>query len=290
MGDGMGLEMLVPILATALPGLVLWILAVGILLTRAGSPDEETRAWWRLVTPLLGAAITLAFIAGWAVQEPDPADERAGAAVLAPALVAACVLTRAVFRSALAAFAGVRTRCAPIETIGLFDPRVVVTDAFRQAVSEEVLAAAHLHEAAHVRGRDPLRIWLVQLAADLQWPVPGARRRFDAWLLGLEVKRDDEALASGACAEDLAEAILAAARMQSRRSQGVRAGIEGGGHGLAWRVRRLLGAPPAISRARSEVRRSLLFVATSGGVLFAAAWLGLRHGDIVLSMVPGLRR
>ena len=78
-------------------------------------------------------------------------------------------------------------------TVALLRPRVVVCETFGAQLDEHALAAALAHEQAHARHRDPLRIWLAQIVTDLQWPLSGARARFEQWLFALELARDEEA-------------------------------------------------------------------------------------------------
>jgi hypothetical protein len=54
-------------------------------------------------------------------------------------------------------------------------------------------------------------VWVAQILTDLQWPMPGAWARFEAWRAALELARDDEARAV-ADGDDLAAAVLCAAR------------------------------------------------------------------------------
>jgi hypothetical protein len=75
---------------------------------------------------------------------------------------------------------------------------VVVSPALAEVLDPAALRAVHEHESAHARHHDPLRIWLAELAADLQWPSPSARARLQSWPETLELARDDEARERGA--------------------------------------------------------------------------------------------
>jgi len=281
----MALEAVLVVVATALFGVVVWIAA--FLLRRAWlrSRDPEPLAWWRLVFPLFAGAVVLAFLIGWALQEPNPADEQTGIGLLVLATLTAGISLRALIRSAHAVRSSAVARVA-VGTVGLVKPEVIVSEEFERIASRTVLAAAIAHETAHVRGLDPLRIWFAQLAADLQWPIPGTDRRFSAWLLALEAERDDEALAAGTAAEDLAEAILNAARLQCGLATALCASMAGAGDGIGWRVRRLLAADGPVGAARP---RAFWVVRVScGAILVGAVWLGLTYGDALLRMVPGI--
>jgi len=279
-------ETLLIVVASALFGLVVWLFALPAGRAWLHSRDPEPLAWWRLVLPLFAGVVVVAFLVGWAFQEPDPADEHAGIGLHLLAILTASIVIRAIVRSAMALRS---SACAhiPIGTIGLLTPRVFVSNEFRRMASGEVLTAALAHEAAHARGRDPLRIWLAQLATDLQWPIPGTRRRLSAWLLALEAERDVEAVANGASAEDLAEAILIAARLHLGPATRLCANATGSGEGIAWRVRRLLslevhGGPTARPGASWVVR------ASCSALVVGAIWLGFRYGEAVLSVLPGM--
>lgn len=281
----MELELVLTIIAFALFGGVVWLLALPAGWGRSLERAPERAAWWRLVLPLLGGALMLAFLLGWAVQEADPADERAGVLLHILAMLSGSVVLRALVRALTSLRLG-RNAYIPIGTLGLWRPRIVVSQEFRESVTDDVLAAALAHESAHVKNRDPLRIWVAQLAADLQWPVPGASRRFSTWLLALEADRDDEALANGVSGEDLAEGILAAMRLQRAAATLLCAHAEGDGEGIAWRVRRLLLARTATGPSK----RGATWVASASCVVLmtAALWFGVHYGDAVLGFLPGM--
>jgi hypothetical protein len=137
-----------------------------------------------------------------------------------------------------------------------------------------------------MEGRDPLRIWLAQLAADLQWPVPGTGSRFSAWLLALEVERDDEAVAAGALSENLADAILAAARFHLARTMSLCARAEGAGEGVAWRVRRLIAGDLPSSTARKT--GTWMVPAWCFALVTITIWLGVDYGDSMLAVLPDM--
>lgn len=281
----MVLELVLALIAFAVFSLVVWLAALPATWPLRRSHESERVAWWRLVFPLFVGALVISFLLGWAIQEGDPADERVGTIPKVLALVSCAVVLRACYRAATAVRLGELAR-VPIGTIGLLNPRVVVSDEFRKSVSSEVLAAALAHERAHVRGRDPLRIWLAQFAADLQWPVPRTAQRFSAWLVALEAERDDEALANGASGEDLADAILTAARFHVAAATRPCAYVEGAGGGVAWRVRRLLSATRPTRPLNWQVR--WLTLASCLVLLASAVGLGTRYGDCVLGMLPGV--
>ncbi len=208
----------------------------------------ERRAWRQIWLPLLPLEVLGAWLAGWVLREPDPVPDRVAPAILMTAgLPFALVAVRAAAR---AIWAVVRApRDLPIYTVGFFRPRIVFSPFLARRLEEGLVRAAWEHEQAHVRHRDPLRIWLAQIATDLQWPWPAAHRRFAAWIDLLECARDEEARACGACGIDLAAAILAIVRMglppgavPDGTAPGV--GLIGRGEALRGRIARLLSPLP----------------------------------------------
>lgn len=278
-------EAVLAVASFALSGVAVWLTGSTGSRIPAFSSDSRDRAWWRLAQPVFVGLLVLAFVAGWALQEPNPADERAGIILYVLAAAGAYVTIRALTR----ALRAVRDPSArvPIGTVGLLRPRIIVSEEYRQCVTPEVLAAGLAHETAHARRRDPLRIWVAQLVADLQWPIGDAAQRLSDWLVVLESRCDDEAVHRGAAPEDLAEAILAAARLQTISTIG-RACVIGPGRAIAWRVRRLLS--PDYERARAHPERSWLTTIVCSGMVIGALWLGFAFGDAVLGALPGIER
>jgi hypothetical protein len=222
-------------------------------------------------------------------------------------------------RSALGASsagAAARHRAPLAATIGLLRPRVVLAPQVREQLDAAALRAVTAHEEAHARHRDPLRLWMAQLATDLQWPLPSARRRFLAWRVALELARDDEAVARGVDGGDLAAGLLAVARLGARVGEGGRGtrragsasraagevmmaglGAELASRAFRQRVTRLIegaGRPPLARRASAG---------RCGGASCRALWgraaaltlagaaliaLGYVHGELVVASLIGL--
>jgi Zn-dependent protease with chaperone function len=258
-------------------GALAW--APGLLPATSGRSERAT--WWRLWGPLLPAATALALLVGWALQEPSTTDELLRPAAALAALPVALVWARATWRAVRALSARVD---APAAVVGLLRPRVEIDARLAEVVSSAGMEAARAHEEAHARHRDPLRIWLAQLATDLQWPFGGAAARLAAWLDALELARDDEARRAGARGEDLAEALVGAARLSTSQSTRLAAvaRLDGPSRALAARVERLL-AP--LEPERRPARRRVAVLAVTA-TLLAAAWLGFAHGDLALRALP----
>jgi hypothetical protein len=154
--------------------------------------------------------VTIGALAGWALNEPQDA-ERVPNLLLWAALPFVIIFVRAGWRAVRSLRACNDDYAAA--TIGLIRPRVMVSPRIVKVLDAAVLAAALAHERAHVRHRDPLRLWLAQIATDLLWPWPAATGRLLAWKRALEFARDDEARLAGVAGPDLAAAIVAALRL-----------------------------------------------------------------------------
>jgi Zn-dependent protease with chaperone function len=205
-------ELVFAILAPALCGAALmaagWWWPTGS--RQAGAQESEPRMWWRIWLPFGPAVLVFAVLCGWLLVEPRDAEPAPRALILA-ALPFAFIFLRAGWRAARS-ISITRARYT-IATVGLFRPRIILSSSFADALDKPALAAALEHERAHLRHRDPLRIWLAQLAAELQWPAPAAAARLQAWKGALEIARDDEARLHGAAGPDLAAAILTSLRV-----------------------------------------------------------------------------
>jgi hypothetical protein len=246
--------------------------------SRCGALPDERAAALRLVLPVFPAVLAWVFVLGWGLQEPNASDERIGLVWVVAALTFGAVLVRATLRAVRSA--GLR-RIGAAATVGLLRPRIVVSPALRARLDTDALAAAVAHEAAHARHRDPLRLLFAQFVADLQWPFAGARRRLAEWREALEYARDDEARRGGARGDDLAQAILAAASLQSRAEGAALTGDDEGAR-LRHRIERLLGPIPVV---REEPRRWWALVTP---LLFGIGAAGVVFGDDVLRLLPGV--
>jgi len=216
---------------------------------------------------------------GWALQEPGVTDEL----LLPTAALIVVPIGLLWLRCAVRACLALRRprEMPPIATVGLLRPRIVVAEDLHGTLDPAALAAALAHERVHVRHRDPLRIWLAQIATDLQWPSPTARRRFAHWLTSLEVARDEEARLDGASGEDLAAAVVAVARMPWRHLHAAIAGLTGAETSLASRIHRLLEPVPP-----DGGRPSLLLPLAVLAMLAASVVIGATYGDDMLRAMP----
>lgn len=152
----------------------------------------------------------------------------------------------------------------PALTAGMLRPRIYLTRALDQELSQEELAAVLAHEGAHVARRDPLRLSALRfLACTLFW-LPALRRLTDDMADETELLADDHAARGRPLI--LAQAILTVAR---RPAVGWAAVSSAGFHRgdlLERRIRRLAGEPV---RAPSRLTRSAVLGALG---LLALAW------------------
>lgn len=176
----------------------------------ASGRAAERRAWRRMWLPFGPTVLLFAALCGWALVEPADAEPVPNC-LLWGALPFAAVVARAAYR-ALWSLASARGDHL-LATVGWLRPRVVLSPRIATALDPQALAAALEHERAHVRHRDPLRLWLAQLGSDLLWPWPAAEARFHSWRRALELARDEEARLHGVAGADLGAAILAALRL-----------------------------------------------------------------------------
>lgn len=230
----------------------------------------EAACWRRIWLPLLPLAAWLALLAGWGLTEPAAAEAPPMLLCWAGVGGAAWVI-RAAAR-AVSAARRARSPSALAGATGLLRPRLYVSPVLRLALSPFELAAVLAHEEAHVRHRDPVRLWLAQLATDLQAPFPGATRRFEAWRCAMEFARDDEARRHGADGPALARALLVTARLQ--RGFPTESALTGDG-ALLVRFRRLLDPLEAPGLTRRAVGWPLL-------VLLGASAIGVVFGEPIV--------
>jgi|SRR5579863_3174057 len=229
--------------------------------------------WWTFVPALTVAA----WLCGWALVEPDPVPEKVPVAVLIAAVPFLLLFARAAIRAVWSLFRD--DGDSGTATVGLLKPWIVFSPHLAKALDDRAIEAALEHERAHVRHCDPLRIWLAQLVTDLQWPWPQARERFRAWIVALELARDEEARAAGAVGSDLASAILAAARLRQHTIASPVAALIGDQSVLKQRIARLLNplADPA-----EEIRARWQRLWLLAPVLLIAVVLGSTFGEIVV--------
>ena len=233
------------------------------------------RACWRaLWMPVLIGLIMVSALLGWAMLEPRD-SEPLPLLILAVSALFAAIWTRALIRGVKAA----RRRPEVVAaTVGLWRPHSVVSDGLVTRLDGAAVEAVRAHEEAHIRHRDPLRLWLAQLATDLQWPSRNARQRFDQWRHVLELARDEEARQCGVDGADLAAAILVAVRLTP--TSPIAAGLISSPAALEDRVARLL-AP--LATHQPEDSASSVLAVLSACLLSAAS--GARFGEALMQAI-----
>jgi BlaR1 peptidase M56 len=237
----------------------------------------ERFRWKQVWVPLIPAAIVAAWLCGWALVEPDPTPEAPPAFVILASVGFALLLARAVIRAGWALF---RDEGDPaVATVGIMRPWILFSPHLAKALDDCAIEAALEHERAHARHRDPLRIWLAQLATDLQWPWPQAQKRFREWILALEFARDDEARAAGIDGSDLATAVLATVRFRDQASASPSATLAGQPSVLKERIARLLN-PLADQREAGAPGSRILWLLAACFLL--AVGLGSAFGERVI--------
>ncbi len=235
----------VPLLAVlALPLMALTDLAFLLPLRRAPSPiADPALSLWKLC---------LAVLASLGGRALDWAMAAGAALVVASAIVAVCAAcwlawrTRAFTKTlleyktdrlpgrlaALAAELGLIGRVRAVESprfhafcFGWLRPQVMVSIGALEALSDNELKALLLHEAHHVRCRDPLRglLWSAA-AAGLFW-LPLVRRWSEFQALGRELRADRAAIRALGDSRPLAGALLKAIRQVERQERTAWAGF-----------------------------------------------------------------
>ena len=272
-------ESLLCVLIVLLGGLALQCSAVWFR-SADSAPDSrqlERLRWFALWRPIVTAMFVAAALVGWATSQPDPVPDHVGPLVFIIGAPFALIFLRAAFRASWSLLRPAGDYS--IATVGLIRPRVILAPRLAESLDEQALDAALAHERAHVRHRDPLRIWVAQFAADMQWPWACGERRFTAWLAALEHARDDEARAEGVDGAALAAAVLGSLRFQSD-TRGVEARLTGDEAGLQTRIARLL---EPLSNAPSQPGPSPLSVAGSLTLGYALAIaLGAAFGESLI--------
>lgn len=218
-------------------GALLWLVGA---LAPASSDADERAAWRSLWVPAMPASVPLFVLLGFALADPEGPQGLDATRFLAIAPLG-LVWLRAGVRAARAALAEGR---GPAVTVGLLRPKVTLSAELRAILEPGELRAVMAHEEAHLRHRDPLRLWLAALLTDLQWPLARPKRRLESWRRALELSRDDEAARQpNVDAADLASALVKAARL-APPSTGAGLALTDDVTLLELRVRRLL-SPPA---------------------------------------------
>ncbi len=177
-------------------------------------------------------------------------------------------------------------------TIGLFRPRIVVAQTVVEALTDAELDALLLHEAAHVRRCDPLRLVAAGFCRDLLFFLPVSHALFRLALEAQERAADDAAAARVGPLE-VAGALLMFLKL-ARREPEVGAAPAAAGADPEARIRRLLDVPEAkrsrgasLSRAGATALVSTALLASLAGMPARAAATASVACCAVTTATPG---
>jgi beta-lactamase regulating signal transducer with metallopeptidase domain len=225
--------------------------------------------------PLRPAAIVFCALTGWVAVEPDDAE-----LMPLPVILLGVPFVAVWVRAAVRALWGLRhvRVVSTAATLGVFRPRVVIAPAFLRDIDDAARAAVEAHEAAHLNHRDPLRVWVAQLATDLQWPGRRAQQRFSQWRHALELARDEEVRRLGVDGADLAAAVIAALRFSSAKTSPA-VSIVGHHHRVRDRIGRLLAPLPPVHQ---EPEMSKRWRASAMAAAVAAIVFGATCGEMLV--------
>ena len=188
---------------------------------------------WRVLPMAAATLITLGFVVpSFQLLEPRSIDEDMGAIPLVLAgcalLLIACGLFRVGTAQALTSrvVAGWMNGANPLSTeaeavafragpsvppltlVGVWKPRVLVSESTVSLLSREELHIALKHEIAHVRSRDNLKKLVFRFS-----PFPGMAMLESAWSQAAELAADDAAVSNLNDAVDLAAALVKLSRL-----------------------------------------------------------------------------
>ncbi|GAC1301852.1 MAG: hypothetical protein NVSMB15_12550 [Steroidobacteraceae bacterium] len=244
----------------------------------------ERRQWLALWWPAAPTLMVTIWLCGWALSQPDPVRDPVGPLLFIVCAPFGLIVLRAAAR-ALWSLARSPGDCG-VATVGILRPHIVFAPQLAKRLDDRAISAALAHEQAHVRHRDPLRIWIAQWVTDLQWPWQGAQDRFASWLSALELARDDEARAAGVDGADLAAALIGLLRFQGGQRPAAGAGLIGRPEAVQARIERLLRPLPNTLPAHDHARRA--FAALLLLTLVLALLFGLTYGERVIGPLLAL--
>ncbi len=161
----------------------------------------------------------------------------------------------------------------PAFTVGWLTPHIFVAHELSQTLPEVELEAVLAHEVAHVRRRDPLRLFLLRGLANTLFWLPAIRRLVEDLSDEAEIAADDAVAPSLRLA--LASAILRVARGHVNIEEPA-IGFHRD-HMIERRIRRLAGEAPLVVSHVS--RRSI----TAAAIALLAVWAS---GVMVLHPLP----
>lgn len=282
---------------------LLWRLAGSRIEARLSHPAAASAIFWLRVGPAgLAVLVAAGMVApAYLLYEPLESGEAVGVTLSLVTVLGIAGLAMAIFRAAANALATRRlsrqwlaqARTEVLEglpvlvmshpfpvmaVVGVFRPRIFVSDIVNKALDEGELKAAVAHERAHLQSRDNLKRALNHFCRDLL-VVPVGVELDRAWARNCE-RAADRAAVLGQCFghADLASALIKIARLAPRGAAPVLpagAYIATGESDIADRVAWLMGRKNA-KYSRRHLTRSLnpIFFSTAALVAASAAALG----------------
>jgi hypothetical protein len=261
--------------------------------------------------PAIGSASLLfgIILPAFFVFEPRATTERVGPALLVFVATAAAFIASGLSRviaswretrrferawkaaGVESAYPGVPVRAYRVRSalplaalVGVFRPRLFVSDSLLDALSAGERQAVLDHEAGHLRSRDNLKRTLMRFAPD-GLAISSAGREIEAaWAIAAEEDADDHAAGPDRVHSlDLGSALLKASRLAPIPS-GVASSFCDGAP-IAQRVERLLGDPP--DRRGPLMTRSARWACVLT-VLVAAAFLAAPALQAVYAITEGV--
>lgn len=172
---------------------------------------------------------------------------------------------------------------APFMLVGLYTPRILISESARRVLSEAEFAAAVQHEMQHLRSHDNLRRAFLNCL-----PFPGTRSLEKAWEAAAELAADEKAVSSRKEALDLATALIKLARHFPHQSTPHFAtGLSSAADSVATRVERLLAWQGACNAASNRWRYAVhaACIASVGAAVQLGPLLALMH-SITERLVP----
>ncbi len=166
-------------------------------------------------------------------------------------------------------------------TVGLLRPRIVISTAVVDALTDAELEAILTHEAVHVRRRDPLRLVVAGFCRDLLFFLPLGHALF-ACVREAQERAADDAAAEAAGPLEVASALVAFLRVTGRGATSAMVPAAAGADPEA-RIRRLLDAPPAGPSAGARLARTGADLLVSGALVTALVAMPAGAADMSLA-------
>lgn len=104
-------------------------------------------------------------------------------------------------------------------TIGLFRPKIVISEGMFQAFSEEEIDAIVLHEEYHQKNRDPLKLFFFTLLAEGMMYIPILKGMLQRYHVYQELSADKYAMQKMKSSFELGSALLKLIKIKTMENQ-----------------------------------------------------------------------